>query len=291
MLTHIGSISYDQIMKNTPNLRAFADDDWLTEYVRSNDPYTVLETCFYDDALKSIATEQGIAENTDDIVGEILYKLGYKKKIKPTGLSQHLQNIKQLQNDDTEMTRVVEELLRQLFLFYTYILRWEALTEPDINGATPDVFDAYEEENISNSKKKKDPSDAIENLVKKHRNKVSRSLGDFYIWLKDLMEVVRNNVKLSNYCQKHFQCAVPLNKSQIAEISMFRTYRNLISSGHSIATDNWKRHKSRSETALGDMDDTTRKEWKSSWNNVMSVYERSQNLPKDQMLLRMASFF
>ena len=89
VLRHIGSISYDQIMKNTPDLKAFADGDWLTEYVRSNDPYTVLEICFYDDTLKSIAIkEYKIAENTDDIVGEILYKLGYKKKIKPIGLSQ-----------------------------------------------------------------------------------------------------------------------------------------------------------------------------------------------------------
>ena len=216
----------------------------------------------------------------------MLYKLGFKKKIEPTGLSQHMVNLEQLQGDVIKMTEVVDELLRKLFLFYSYILRWNAVEDADAAGE-----EAVEEENTTDTAKKEDPIDTIENLLKRYRGKDSKSLGDLYQWLKELMDLVEKNKELTSYCQIHFQREVPLNPSQIAEIGMFRTYRNLVGSGHVMDSASWERHKDRSKIDLGDMDDTTRWEWEGSWNNVLRERELRQNLPREQMRQRMAGFF
>ena len=274
-------INRDQIMGNTPNPIAIQEDDWLKEFVRANGPYEVLENCFYKNDLEKIAIDQlEIPPNVDDIVSEVLYKLGFKKKIEPTGLSQYIEDLEQLQSDIIKMTEVVDELLRKLFLFYSYILRRYALGEVDANGAEVDADD-----------EKEDPIDSIENLLQRYRRKDSKSLGDLYQWLKELMELVEKNIELASYCQRHFQREVPLNPSQIAEIGMFRTYRNLVGSGHVMDSASWKMHKNRVEINLGDMDDTARWEWEGSWYNVLREHELRQNLPREQMRQRMAGFF
>ena len=276
-------INRDQIMEDTSNPIAIEEDDWLKEFVRANSPYEVLENCFFNNDLEKIAMEQlEIAPNVDDIVSEVLYKLGFKKKVEPTGLFQYIENLEQLQGDVLKMTEVIDELLRKLFLFYSYILRQYALGETGANGAIEEV-DADDD--------KEDPIDIIENLIQRYRGKDSKSLGDLYQWLKELMELVEKNIELANYCQRHFQRETPLNMSQIAEIGMFRTYRNLIGSGHVMDSTSWEMHKNRAEINLGDMDDSTRREWEGSWRNVLRERELRQNLPREQMLQRMAGFF
>ena len=111
-------INRDQIMINTPNLNAIEENDWLKEFVRSNNPYEVLKTCFFDTELENIAVKQlEITANADDIISEMLYKLGFKRKVEPTGLSQFLENLEELQGDVIQMTKVVDELLRNYFFF------------------------------------------------------------------------------------------------------------------------------------------------------------------------------
>ena len=137
---------------------------------------------------------------------------------------------------------------------------------------------------------KVDSGDTIERLLQNYRQRGTKSLGHLYQWLKELMELVEKNKELINYCRRHFQRKVPLTPSQIAEIGMFRTYRNL-ASGHLQDSSSWKTHKNRSKINMKEMDDTTRTEWEGSWNNVVREYELHQNLPTEQMFQRMAGFF
>ena len=291
-------INRDQIREVSPNLNAYDEEEWLKKFIQVNSPYKVLQTCFYTNELKRLAVKQlGVGTNANDIVDEILYKLGFKKKVEPTGLSQYIDNLEQLQGDVNKMAEAVDDLLRKLFLFYTYALRRYAFAEADVVDTTEeldavdDAADAGEKaDSIITADEKADPIGTIEKLLQNYRKKDSKSLGDLYLWLKKLMALVQINKQLTNYCQRQFQREVPLNPSQIAEIGIFRTYRNLAGSGHLIDSASWKKHKNKSETDLNDMDDATRWEWEGSWNNVLREYEFHQTLPTDQMFQRMAVF-
>ena len=307
VITNLGRINRDQIRELVPDLSAHDETDGVTEFVQSNNPYTILQNCFYRNDLKIIAKQLDntidITMNTDDIVGKMLYALGFKEKMEPTGLYQFLEKLDQSQDNVKQMAEDMDKLLRKLFLFYSYTLRQYALAEfnaavtsEEVNGV--DAVEVPDADNVAEGKDTiitpdeiADPIGTIEKLLQNYRKKTSKSLGDLYQWLKKLMRLVEESRELTDYCQRHFQREIPLNSNQIAEIGMFRTYRNLIGSGHLMDNDSWERHKKRTETDLDDMDNATREEWKRNWDYVIRQCESEEPLPEPEMFQRMRAFF
>lgn len=307
VIGNFGHINRDQIRELVPDLSVRDEKDGVREFVQSNNPYTVLQNCFYPNDLKIIAKQLDrtidITMNTDDIVSEMLYALGFKKKIEPIGLYQFLEKLDQSQDNSKQMAQNMDELLRDLFRFYSYTLRQYALAEfnaavtsEEVNSV--DAVEALDAANVAENKDTiitsdeiADPIGTIEKLLQNYRKKTSKSLGDLYQWLKKLMKLVEKSRALTDYCQRHFEREIFLNSSQIAEIGMFRTYRNLVGSGHLIDNDSWERHKKRTKIDLDDMDDATREEWEGNWNYVVRQFESEEPLPEPQMLQRMRAFF
>ncbi|MDE0012277.1 MAG: hypothetical protein OXU36_14095 [Candidatus Poribacteria bacterium] len=280
--SNLGQINRDAILIDIPTLN-MNDESWLNEFVRVNNPYTILETYFFPEPLKNIAVNHyNIAKDEIDVVGAILHELGFKRKVEPIGLFQIKQKLDQLQEDCKKMTEKVDEILRHLFLFYSYIMMYEASGEFEI---VHDVGVTEETDKIEY------PFQALEKLIKSYRKKTQKNLGDLYIWLKDLMELILKTKGFSSYCQLHYKCDVPLTLSQIAEIGMFRTYRNLVSSGHVLDSESWRKHKERIEGNLGEMDSSAREDWEANWNYVVNQYENQHPLPEKAMEQRMANFF
>ena len=277
--SHLGQINLDKILKDIPNLN-MNDESWMKEFVRVNNPYTILETYFFRDSLKKIAVNECyVARDEVDVVGAILHKLGFKRKVEPTGLYQIKEKLNQLQEDTKEMTKKVDEILRTLFLFYSYLMRYKA----------PEEFKIVNEP--ENDEDDEDPIDVLEKLIKKYRKMPSKSLGHLYSWLKDLMKLIQKTKGFSSYCNLHFKWNVPLTPSLIAEIGMFRTYRNLVGSGHPQDHKSWNTNKSRVIGDLKDMDSHTREEWNGNWNHAVDQYEENGTLPEKAMEQRMAMFF
>ncbi len=286
-------INRDSIRETAPNLSASDQDDWLREFVLTNNPYDVLENCFYD--LQKLAEDQlKINKNLNleyrELVGKVLYKLGFREEVKPSGLSQIRAEIEQhlAAKGLRQMDQAMQGLLQKLFLFYTYILRWYAAEEA---GATEheDTEKAWATEEAEVSKKV-DAIAELEKLRQRHQT-MPQAIGQYFQLLRDLMSLVQEDRGLSNYCRSCFQREVPLNQNQIAELGMFALYRNLVS--HPKPPPNiWGGEEKKAKANLKNMDDTTRREWEGSWNNVVMVYESQQHFPPEkEMIQRMVGFF
>ena len=286
--SHLRQINLDKILEDIPNLN-MNDESWMKEFVRVNNPYTILETYFFRELLKEIAVnEYNVARDEVDVVGAILHELGFKRKVEPTGLYQIKEELNQLQDDTKEMTKKVDEIMRHLFLFYSYIMRYEAPNEYEIVNEPENDED---DEDTDKTGKIEDPIDVLEKLIEDYRKMPSKSLGHLYSWLKDLMELIRNTKGFSSYCKLHYKCDVPLTSSLIAEIGMFRTYRNLVGSGHVIDSESWTNHEKRVIGNLEDMDSHTREVWETNWNYAVNQYETNRTLPEKEMEQRMEMFF
>ena len=287
--SHLRQINLDKILEDIPNLN-MNDESWMKEFVRVNNPYTILETYFFRDSLKKIAVDEcHVARDEVDVVGAILHELGFKRKVEPTGLYQIKEKLNQLQEDTKEMTKKVDEILRTLFLFYSYLMRYEAPNEFEIVNAAAE--NAAAENAADKTDKMEDPIVVLEKLINKYRKMDAKSLGHLYSWVKELMELIQKTKGFSSYCNLHFKWNVPLTPSLIAEIGMFRTYRNLVGSGHPQDHKSWNTNKSRVIGDLKDMDSHTREEWNGNWNHAVDQYEENGTLPETEMEQRMAMFF
>jgi len=286
--SHLGRINRDAIFRDNPKLN-MNNESWWNGFVRVNNPYTVLETYFFRESLKEIAVnEYNVARDETDFVGALLNELGFKRKVEPTGLFQIKEELNQLQENTKKMTEKVDEILRHLFLFYSYIMRYEAPREFDIVN---DADDTKDSDQTDMSDQREDPMHALGKLIKSYRQKTQKNLGDLYIWLKDLMELILKTKGFTSYCNLHYKCDVPLTQSQIAEIGMFRTYRNLVGSGHVIDSESWKNNEKKVIDNLNEMDNPTRMDWETNWNYVVDQYKNNQPLPEKEMKQRMATYF
>lgn len=279
VIGNIACIRQDFFIQVASDLHANDDEDKLREYVRIKNPYDILENCFVAFEQQNLAVRVlGIDQNLNlqgrELVSAMLDKLGFKAEVKPRGLSQIREDLQsslnlaegstQLSQDDVSgrcsgMARVLEGLLKTLFLFYSYTLL------PDATEAAP----------------------TIQNLCKAYRKKQMKSLGDYLVFLKDLMDSVREDPTLVVYCRKNFQREVPLNQNHIAELRMFTVYRNLII-GHHTTGGSWEVNKKNAERRLKEMDSCTREKWEDSWGRVV---DSELDFPRREMLRRMAVFF
>lgn len=275
----VKNITLERIEEVTSDPSGHVAEGKLVMYVRTTNPYEVLENCFVAFDLQNLAVHNlGIDPNLNlqgrELVSAMLDKLGFKTEVKPIGLPQIRKNLQsslnraesnaQLSSDDISgicsgMSRTLEALLDTLFLFYSYTLL------PDASEEAP----------------------AIQRLCEQYKKKQMKSLGHYLVFLINLMELVQKDPDLTAYCLKHFQRKVPLNKNQIAELRMFAVYRNLLA-GHHPTSGSWERNNRNAEMRLGEMDSYTRAKWEISWHSI----DNSQpDFPRQDMLRRIASFF
>ena len=277
-----------------PDLDAKNDEQKLGEYVLTNNPYEILEKCFTPPTLGYLALAQLKIDLTSgvegrDLIGEMLEKIGFRQEVKPNGLSQIRNKLepslnqaagnaqldmKQIDGMLAEMARKMEDILTRLFLFHSQALEGKFL-ETD----NPDW------EKLEN----------LENLITKYKDE-GKKMGNYVKFLYQLMKMFENNES-------------PLKEYQIAEIDLFKVYRNLtlknpdpvyweenkkfaetdieiIKNAHQILSEQNDAH---TQTYLEKLKNTYN-EWNESWDAVIEAWNQKVAFPKRDMLQRMAAF-
>ena len=274
VLSNKAHINRDQIKEAAPNLNTNDEDGWLREFVRTNNPYDVLQNCFYN--LQELVEDE---LDNHELIDIMLEKFGFKKEVKPSGFSQMRVEIEQCLVDSElrQMDTAMQELLGKLFLFHSYTLNEYAVTKVQSadNTIAAEKADAIEE---------------LENL-RQHYQVMPQAIGQYFQLMGRLMRLIQEDDELSSYYRRYFRREVPLNQNQIAELGMFALYRNIVSHPKPPLTI-WEGERQKAIANLDKMDDTTRREWEGSWNHVVGVYE-SQRLfpPESVMVQRMSVFF
>ena len=272
----------ESIGKVTHDLRGYDVNDKLEEYVKTTNPYDILENCFVAYDLQRLAVEKlEIDANLNlegrKLVSAMLDKLGFKTEVKPMGLSQIREDVQsslnraesnvQLSLDDISgilsgMARTLEKLLRTLFLFYSHTLL------------------PFADEKASD----------IQRQCQQYRKKRAKSLGHYLVFLRNLMDYVQGDADLIDYCRKNFQSKTPMNQNHIAELRMFAVYRNLITS-HDPDAASWEMNKQNAERRLQEMDAHIREKWEDSWHHVIESQKSQSDFPRREMLSRAVVFF
>ena len=282
-----------------PDLDANNDEQKLREYVLTNNPYEVLDKCFTSHTLGHLAIDQLDIELTSevkarDLIGKMLEDIGFIQEVKPDGLSQIRKKLEPSLNqaagnvqldmnriDGTlaEMAREMEDILIRLFLFHSQGLKKKLLKQDNTDS---------------------EKLEELENLINKF-NDEKKQMGDYVKFLYLLMEMFGNN-------------ELPLKGYQIAEINLFKVYRNLTLKNPDshfwvtnksfaeqgievikIALENAKQtlseqNDAHTETYLEKLENTYN-EWNASWQAVTTAWDQKVTFPKRNMLQRMASFF
>ena len=147
---HIQTDFFTQV---APYLRASDEEGKLKEYVRTQNPYDVLENCFNFITLANLAVKEKMVDISSsnigerrELVGAMLENIGFKKEVNPSGLSQLRKELEPDLNQAVEdtplidrdidgilakMARNMEDLLVTLFLFHSGVLRFRAEEEDD----------------------------------------------------------------------------------------------------------------------------------------------------------------
>ena len=270
---NFGHITPDRKKEIADTYRLRAEDEraQLKEFVLTNNPYDVLKQCFAPGRLHilaensySISPDSGL--NDHELRGVILDRLGYKREVKPIGLSQIRNDLKPLLDEAksntvlepthidgllAEMARKMEGLLIGLFLFHSGVLRSKLAISEDI-----------------------EKYDQLCKLCEKYQTQ-KKQMGHYVRFLNDLMKMFEDD-------------AAPLKTCQISEVGLFTVYRNLTMKNPDEGF--WKQNKSHAETCIKSINDAYNK-WKEGWNAVVNAWNQKLLFPKRDMLQRMADFF
>ena len=256
---------------DTYKLSGRNDEDKIKEFVNTNYPYKVLEMCFNAGHLHDIAERdydisknKGHSEN--EIIEEILYCMGYKKEVKPTGLTQYrkefepqleeMRNNLHLETTTIEgflakMAREIEKLMDTLFLFHSGVLR-ERLVELD------DVDEYLNIDKLCNDYKDE-----------------KKQLGHYVIFLNKLMNIFEPN-------------EAPLKPHLLAEINFFVIFRNLLFKNPDEKF--WKQHISHANESIK-IFKNIENEWTKIWNRIVEAWKNGRPFPEYNMFQRMVVFF
>lgn len=299
---------YDVIKSALRKPRAIRDEDLLKEFIKTRSPHEVLENCFYnlyevykrESEREESKPEEEVSDlpkfdeppNNSVLIDHLLKHFGFREEVKPTGFSQIRYGIEQCleTRDVIKIDQAMRDLLRMIFLFYHYTLFKYVKDDPDVFDHETDVFDHETEEKINLQEKINLLRGRLKGFHKRYLE-LSGQLGDHFLFMRDFMKFIEQQDVLSDYCYSHFQRAVPLNKSQIAELGMFTLYRNILS--HRGRDDSkWEDSKKKAGFNFDNMDDTTKNEWKQPWDYVVRAYESQEDFPPDKtMVQRMIAFF
>lgn len=255
----------------TYRLSGRSDDEKLEEFVETNYPSKVLEMCFnaghlHDIAAKEYDIPKDEGHSDNEIIEQLLSKFGYKKEVKPDGLTQireefqpqleviigspHLET-STIDSFLGKMAREIEKLMNTLFLFHSGVLR-ERLEELD------------DDENYIK----------LDTLCSKYK-KEKKQLGNYVIFLNKLMKLFQPN-------------EAPLKPHLLAEINFFVIYRNLLLKNPDEKF--WEQHKSNADKSIKIFNNTEDK-WTEIWNRIVFAWEGGQQFPEFDMFRRMVVFF
>ena len=271
--SHYGKITQQnkQNIFDTYRLSGRNDEEKIEEFIKTNYPSKVLEMCFNAGHLHDIAEiDYDISKNEghsdNKIIEEILSKIGYKKEVKPIGLTQfrkefepQLEEMKDKPHLETttiegflaKMAREIEKLMETLFLFHSGVLR-ERLEELD------------DDENYIKL-------DVLCNNYKDEK----KQLGRYVIFLDKLMNIFGIN-------------EVPLGPHLLAKINFFVIFRNIILKNPD--EKYWKQHKTNADKSIK-IFNNIENEWTEIWNSIVYAWENSQPFPKYDMFQKMVVFF
>lgn len=247
------------------------DEEKIKEFVETNYPSKVLEMCFnaaqlFDIAEKDYGITKEERHSHEQIIEEILYRMGFKREVKPIGLTQDREEFKPdlakmiddppsdttiIDGFSATMARKIEDLMKTLFLFHSGVLR-----------------------------KRLEELDDYENYVKlgklcndyKDNNK---EMGHYVKYLCKLMDIFEPN-------------EAPLEPHLLAEISFFVVFRNLTIKNPS--KNYWKLHKSNADKSIKVFNDSDN-EWTKIWNKIVVAQDNGHPFPKKDMFQRMVAFF
>lgn len=267
-------INRDYVNRQTGHeLKSCDEDAWLKEFVRMQNPYTVLEECFTPARLHVLADNRGwfsldTRYEGRELVGEILEVLGFRKEVKPSGLTQIREELeprlepavinpqsfaaKERLGFAAGIATVMEALLDKWFRFHSEMLLQHAeRTAADIDK-------------LCSQYRRTRPRTLCRYVGLQNDEK-----GDRRGFLAKLMNFVQEDAALRAYCDRYFQRIVPLDECEIVAVGMFTIYRNLIV--HIWKWDEYPRILNNAQTNLLSMDDATRGEWKGSWQQGTEI--------------------
>ena len=166
-----------------------------------------------------------------------------------------------------------------------------------IEGLLPVLFNYY----LGVLQRKYKNNEKIQELGERYRKDTRKYLGDYIGFkreqgepnekcgfLTELMYIIKGDTALTNYCKGDLGSDEILTLSQIAEIGMCVIYRNLFA--HDDIYKRWTNHKGNGNRNLLKMDNDACAHWEENWNSVIDSVEERKDLPKHEMLQKMAVF-
>ena len=296
-------IDHDSVRKLIPDLRIDEKDNWLSELVRSQNPYDVLEACFAPLRRGMLAVELGLNPDRPDLIGRqllsaILGEFNFPQELIPSGMTQiqldlnpHLDEVDNLPlstpinigNLVDELQTTIEKVLNVIFLFFTYYLTREEGTKSTW------VEKRENERNIR--VEQEEPSNEIQQLHRRYCS-TSKTLGQYLSFIRDLCNAIVADSKLLQFYQQNFRRNTPLNLNQLSELAIFVAYRNII--GHRtdphLTYQNNEKKVTEALKALNDMSDPVYQEWQDNWNQIVDHYKQESSFPLSSMAKRMSDF-
>ena len=274
VLGNIKHVNRDQVRKIAPDLAASEEEDWLTEFVRTQNPYDVLQACFAPGRRYMLADSELFIDPDEvleerDLIGEMLVALGFRREIIPTGLPQIWQQVKRpmeeaehtaqippelIEGLTNRLARGVEDILDVLFLFHSHVLADYA-----------DVLKLSDKYQVT-----------------------QRTLGTHVMYIKELRDAIQADSECRDYCNRLFHRDIPLPPEFVYELEAHTEYRNLII--HKQQDLTWQRKKQKVEDALSGMSMNRRRKWQENWACVTEAWETARDLPRQVMLKRMFEF-
>ena len=86
-------VNHEAVKELVPDLRIDEEDGWLSEIVRSQNPYDVLDACFTELRLAMLAVQRGVDPDQSNLTGRqlisaMLETFRFPQEVTPTGITQ-----------------------------------------------------------------------------------------------------------------------------------------------------------------------------------------------------------
>ena len=209
----------------------------MSEIVRSQNPYDVLDACFTELRLAMLTVQRGVDPDQSNLTGRqltsaMLETFGFPQEVTPSGITQireKLNNylnvvydppssaLSNIGNIVDELKETVQTVLNTIFLFYTYYLTEEEGTKTTWNDED-ETNTRVEHEELSNE---------IMELYSEYCSK-AKTFGSYRSFIRRLCLLIKKDNKVLQFHQQNFRRDTPLNPGQLSELSIFVAYRNII---------------------------------------------------------------
>ena len=294
-------VNHKAVKELVPDLRIDEEDGWLSEIVRSQNPYDVLDACFTELRLAMLAVQRGLDPDQPNLrdrqlISAMLETFGFPQEVTPSGITQIREKLNDylnvvydspssalsnIGNIIDELKETVQKVLDTIFLFYTYYLTQEEGTKT-----------TWDDDNKTNTRvEHEELSNEITKLYSDYCSK-AKTFGSYVSFIRRLGLAIKEDNEVLQFHQRNFRRDTPLNPDQLSELSIFVAYRNIIE--HRADPHNtYKRNQGDVTDALKDLKDMSSpvyQEWQDNWKRVVDYYNNESSFPLHEMLKTMADF-